>query len=104
MCSQDYILSSNFILFITDSFILDENWIISQALTFVAAGFAPTATLYTVILYELSFAQQCQIELRKEILKNFPGNEPITYDKVMKMDYLHMVVSGEYVAVKLNIL
>lgn len=84
----------------TEYFILDKTWIISQALTIIAAGFTPTATLYTLTLYELSFDQQCQDELRKEILENFPGNEPITHEKVMKMHYLHMVTSGEYAAVK----
>lgn len=66
-----------------------------QAFLFFEAGFETSATLMTFCMFELAANEDIQDMLRKEIvnvLKKYDGK--ITYDAIMDMPYLEMVLQG----------
>ena len=72
-----------------------DNELISQSFLFFVAGFDTVSTAMTFLSYELSLNPEIQQRLFEEIREvdeNLEG-KAISYDLVMKMQYLDMVVS-----------
>lgn len=70
---------------------------LAQSFMFFAAGFETSSTTMTFCLHELSWHLDIQERLRKEInetMKKYDGK--LTYDGIMEMKYLDMVLEGEY--------
>lgn len=73
--------------------ITDED-IISQALIFFFAGFDSVSALMCFMAYELALNIDIQRKLRNEILDTYKEcNGKLTYESLMKMKYMDMVVS-----------
>nr|CAH7720140.1 unnamed protein product [Callosobruchus chinensis] len=63
---------------------------------FFFGGCETSAGLINFLFYELAANQEIQIRLRKDIqatLKQCDGN--LTYEALVKMEYMDMVVSGK---------
>lgn len=72
----------------------DKDRMIAQAITFFVAGFETTSNAVAFCLYELCLRQDCQDKLREEINKTIQTEDDITFDNILKMQYLDMVLSG----------
>lgn len=73
---------------------LDE--ITAQCFLFFIAGFETSSTAITFALYELSKQPDIQENLREEIHETLAENNgKMTYDSLMKMNYLNKVVNGK---------
>ncbi|XP_017777869.1 PREDICTED: cytochrome P450 9e2-like [Nicrophorus vespilloides] len=73
--------------------ITDED-IIAQALIFFLAGFDTSSTLMCYVAYELAINLDIQAKLRENIMSTDEKcNGKITYEALMKMKYLDMVIS-----------
>ncbi|XP_030754993.1 probable cytochrome P450 6a14 [Sitophilus oryzae] len=73
---------------------ITEDEIIAQCFIFFAAGYETSSTTTTFALLELSQDQEIQDKLRaeiKDVLERHDGK--ITYDAVMEMTYLEMVLN-----------
>lgn len=83
--------------------ITDED-ITAQALVFFLGGFDTVSVLMTFASYELAISPEVQEKLRNEVdemLKKHNGE--LTYDGLMGMKYLDMVVSGtEYACIRIR--
>lgn len=78
------------------SFSMDE--ILAQSIVFFLAGFETSATTISFALLEMSLNQDIQDKLRKEINEVLQQHEgKISYEAVMEMKYLDMIVNGMYV-------
>lgn len=77
-----------------ENFKYDGDDLLAQAASFFSAGFETTATTISFALYELALNPEMQSRLRTEILEalNQSGGK-ISYDLVMSLPYLDMVVS-----------
>ncbi|CAM4350580.1 unnamed protein product [Leuciscus chuanchicus] len=72
---------------------LTDHEILSQSLIFILGGYETTSTTLTFLLYNLTTNPDCLEKLVGEIDTNFPLDSPITYDALMKMDYLEMAIN-----------
>ncbi|CAH1154866.1 unnamed protein product [Phaedon cochleariae] len=73
---------------------LDDDDILSQAMIFFLGGFDTVSKLLSFICYELAINKGVQERLRKEIGDVSRENDgKITYEAIMKMDYMDMVIS-----------
>lgn len=76
--------------------------IVGQCFIFFFAGFETTKTLLSFGGYVLATNQDIQEKLRKEIVAVLKENDGIvTYDGIMKMKYLEMVLFGMLIFVSL---
>ena len=74
---------------------LDENVIAAQAFVFFVAGYDTSANTIAFCLHELALNPEIQEMARQDILESmekFDGK--LTYDAVLEMKYLDMIVSG----------
>ncbi|XP_045463873.1 uncharacterized protein LOC123673437 [Harmonia axyridis] len=67
--------------------------IAAQAFLFFLAGFEAVATLICLTVHELAVNPDIQKKLIDEIDENWPEDDKPSYNKVMNMTYLDMVVS-----------
>lgn len=75
--------------------------ITAQALIFIFGGFESSATLMCFIAYELALHSDIQKKLQNEIDETLKEcNGKITYDTLLGMKYLDMVVSGMYLVIR----
>ncbi|XP_059414863.1 cytochrome P450 3A30-like [Carassius carassius] len=72
---------------------LTDHEILSQSFIFILGGYETTSTTLTYLLYNLATNPDCLEKLVEEIDKNFPPDTPITYDALMKIDYLEMAIN-----------
>ncbi|ROL49457.1 Cytochrome P450 3A27 [Anabarilius grahami] len=72
---------------------LTDHEILSQSFVFILGGYETTSTTLTFLLYNLVTNPDCLEKLVEEIDTNFPPDTPITYDALMKMDYLEMAIN-----------
>ena len=77
--------------------VLDEDTIIAQSILFLIAGFETSSTLLTYACYELALNEDIQEKLRNEIKDVLERHEgKCTYEALQEMNYLEMVLLGEY--------
>nr|CAD7462466.1 unnamed protein product [Timema tahoe] len=73
---------------------LEGDDFVAQAFVFLAAGFETSSTTTTYALYELALDLDIQNKLRHEIITVLEKHDrKVTYDAMMEMNYLDMVVS-----------
>nr|CAD7603115.1 unnamed protein product [Timema genevievae] len=78
----------------TPDFKLEGDDFVAQAFVFLAAGFETSSTTTTYALYELALDLDIQNKLRHEIITVLEKyDRKVTYDAMMEMNYLDMVVS-----------
>lgn len=68
---------------------------VAQSMTFFVAGFETTSNAVAFALYELCLRNDCQDKLREEINEYIKTDEDVTFDKIQKLKYLDMVLSGK---------
>lgn len=72
----------------------------AQAFVFFIAGFETTSTTLNFCLLELALNQDIQDRLRREISTKLKDNSGrFSYDSIMDMDYMDLVVNGNYLHV-----
>lgn len=75
-------------------FKFDGDDLLAQAASFFTAGFETSSTTTAFALYELALQPDIQNTLRKEIVEALDqSGEKITYDTIMSLPYLDMVIS-----------
>nr|XP_009934832.1 PREDICTED: cytochrome P450 3A29-like [Opisthocomus hoazin] len=72
---------------------LSDEEILAQALVFVLAGYETTSSTLSYISYNLATHPDVQQRLQDEIDANLPNKATPTYNAVMQMEYLDMVVN-----------
>lgn len=65
----------------------------AQTVVFIFAGYDATSTSISFIMYELATHPDVQKKLQDEIDRALPNKAPVTYDALMDMEYLDMVVN-----------
>ena len=76
---------------------IEGDTLVAQSFAFFFAGFETSSSTMMFALYELAKRPDVQSRLRMEMQKVLGkhGHE-VTYEAIQEMDYLHMVISGEY--------
>ncbi|XP_035513181.1 cytochrome P450 3A40-like [Morone saxatilis] len=72
---------------------LTDNEILSQAMIFIFAGYETSSSTLGFIAYSLATHPETQKILQQEIDETFPEKSQPTYDALMQMEYLDMVVN-----------
>ncbi|NXM74906.1 CP3AO protein, partial [Serilophus lunatus] len=72
---------------------LTDPEILSQAFIFIFAGYEPTSNSLCFVAYELATHPDVQQKLLQEIDTVLPNKAPLTYESLMKMEYLDMVLN-----------
>ncbi|XP_072799381.1 cytochrome P450 3A29-like isoform X1 [Vicugna pacos] len=67
--------------------------IVAQGIIFIFAGYETTSNSLSFIMYELATHPDVQQKLQEEIDATFPNKAPPTYDGLLQMEYLDMVVN-----------
>ncbi|XP_028644431.1 cytochrome P450 3A25 isoform X2 [Grammomys surdaster] len=65
----------------------------AQSVIFIFGGYDATSTSISFIMYELATRPDVQKKLQDEIDRALPNKAPVTYDALMDMEYLDMVVN-----------
>ncbi|NWV22925.1 CP3A9 protein, partial [Origma solitaria] len=66
--------------------------VLAQAFIFIFAGYEPTSTSLCYLAYELAMHPDVQQKLLQEIDTVLPNKAPLTYEAIMKLEYLDMTV------------
>ncbi|XP_072415399.1 cytochrome P450 3A21-like isoform X1 [Chiloscyllium punctatum] len=77
---------------LTDKALTDTE-ILAQALTFIFAGYETSGTTLAFAAYNLAMYPDVQKKLQQEIDETFSNKAPPTYDGVMQLEYMDMVIS-----------
>uniref|UniRef100_A0A8C9ZUC7 unspecific monooxygenase n=1 Tax=Sander lucioperca TaxID=283035 RepID=A0A8C9ZUC7_SANLU len=72
---------------------LNDHEILSQAMIFIFAGYETSSTTLGFIAYTLATHPHIQKTLQEEIDETFPEKVRPTYEAVMQMEYLDMVIN-----------
>ncbi|KAL1764808.1 cytochrome P450 3A31, partial [Sigmodon hispidus] len=72
---------------------LSDMEIIAQSVIFIFAGYETTSSTLAFALHSLATHPDVQKKLQEEIDAALPNKAPPTYDKVMEMEYLDMVLN-----------
>ncbi|XP_061098811.1 cytochrome P450 3A30-like [Conger conger] len=72
---------------------LTHHEILSTAATFLAAGFETTSKTLTFLIYCLATNPDVMKRLLDEIDKVFPNKSPVTYEQLVHLEYLDMVLN-----------
>ncbi|KAG3259978.1 cytochrome P450 3A9-like [Ictidomys tridecemlineatus] len=72
---------------------LSDLELVAQSIIFIFAGYETTSSALSFILYELATHPDVQTKLQQEIDAVLPNKAPATYDTVLQMEYLDMVVN-----------
>ncbi|XP_031791848.1 cytochrome P450 3A8 isoform X1 [Piliocolobus tephrosceles] len=72
---------------------LSDLELVAQSVIFIFAGYETTSSVLSFIMYELATHPDVQQKLQEEIDAVLPNKAPPTYDTVLQMEYLDMVVN-----------
>lgn len=72
--------------------VLTDTEILAQAFTFIFAGYETSSNTLSYVAYSLAVHPDVQKKLQQEIDEAFPNKAPPTYDGVMHLEYLEMVI------------
>ncbi|XP_008696610.1 cytochrome P450 3A12-like isoform X1 [Ursus maritimus] len=72
---------------------LSDLELVAQSMTFLFAGYETTSTSLSFFAYELATHPDVQQKLQEEIDATFPNKAPPTYDALVQMEYLDMVLN-----------
>uniref|UniRef100_A0A8C5Q4P5 Cytochrome P450 n=1 Tax=Leptobrachium leishanense TaxID=445787 RepID=A0A8C5Q4P5_9ANUR len=72
---------------------LSDSELMAQGLIFILAGYETTSTTMTFLAYNIATNPDVQTKLQQEIDTFLPNKAPPTYEAVMQMEYLDMVVN-----------
>uniref|UniRef100_A0A8C5W7K9 unspecific monooxygenase n=1 Tax=Microcebus murinus TaxID=30608 RepID=A0A8C5W7K9_MICMU len=73
--------------------VLSDLELIAQSIIFIFAGYETTSSVLSFIMYELATHPDVQRKLQEEIDGTLPNKTPATYDALVQMEYLDMVVN-----------
>ncbi|CAH2328669.1 cytochrome P450 3A9-like [Pelobates cultripes] len=71
---------------------LTDEEIMAQSLIFIFAGYETTSLSLSYLFYSLAIHPDVQLKLQKEIDSYLPDKATPTYDTLMQMEYLDMVI------------
>uniref|UniRef100_A0A2K6LWI5 Cytochrome P450 3A n=1 Tax=Rhinopithecus bieti TaxID=61621 RepID=A0A2K6LWI5_RHIBE len=72
---------------------LSDLELVAQSIIFIFAGYETTSSVLSFIMYELATHPDVQQKLQEEIDAVLPNKAPPTYDTMLQMEYLDMVVN-----------
>ncbi|NWI07563.1 CP3AD protein, partial [Tichodroma muraria] len=72
---------------------LTDTEVLAQAFIFIFAGYEPTSSSLGYLAYELAMHPDVQEKVIQEIDTVLSNKAPLTYDAVMKLEYLDMTVN-----------
>uniref|UniRef100_A0A8C7CAK4 unspecific monooxygenase n=1 Tax=Neovison vison TaxID=452646 RepID=A0A8C7CAK4_NEOVI len=72
---------------------LSDLELVAQSIIFIFAGYETTSTSLSFLVYELATHPDVQQKLQEEIDATFPKKAPPTYDGLVQMEYLDMVLN-----------
>ncbi|NWW30693.1 CP3A9 protein, partial [Panurus biarmicus] len=72
---------------------LTDTEVLAQAFIFIFAGYEPTSNTLGFLAYELALHPDVQQKLLQEIDTVLPNKAPLTYEAIMKLEYLDMTLS-----------
>uniref|UniRef100_A0A8C3NIV8 Cytochrome P450 3A n=1 Tax=Geospiza parvula TaxID=87175 RepID=A0A8C3NIV8_GEOPR len=67
--------------------------VLAQAFIFIFAGYEPTSNTLGFLAYELAMHPDVQEKVLQEIDTVLPNKAPLTYEAIMKLEYLDMTVN-----------
>ncbi|NXB06843.1 CP3A9 protein, partial [Cnemophilus loriae] len=72
---------------------LTDTEVLAQAFIFIFAGYEPTSNSLGYLAYELALHPDVQEKLLQEIDTVLPNKAPLTYEAIMKLEYLDMTLN-----------
>ncbi|XP_025236308.1 cytochrome P450 3A5 isoform X4 [Theropithecus gelada] len=72
---------------------LSDQELVAQSIIFIFAGYETTSSVLSFIIYELATHPDVQQKLQEETDAVLPNKAPATYDAMVQMEYLDMVVN-----------
>ncbi|XP_044515873.1 cytochrome P450 3A4-like [Gracilinanus agilis] len=72
---------------------LSDEEILAQSIIFIFAGYETTSSVLSFLFYHLATNPEIQEKLQKEIDAVLPNKEAVTYDALVQMEYLDMVIN-----------
>ncbi|KAI1884629.1 hypothetical protein AGOR_G00228350 [Albula goreensis] len=72
---------------------LTDHEILSQAVTFIFAGYETSSSTLSFLAYSLATNPEIMEKLLDEIDEFFPDKAPVKYEPLMKMEYLDMILN-----------
>ncbi|XP_074056018.1 cytochrome P450 3A24-like [Macrotis lagotis] len=77
----------------TDSYKeLSDEEVLAQSIIFLFAGYETTSSVLSFLFYNLATHPEVQQKLQQEIDASLPNKESVTYENLMQMEYLDMVI------------
>ncbi|XP_003798919.1 cytochrome P450 3A4-like isoform X1 [Otolemur garnettii] len=73
--------------------VLSDVELVAQSIIFIFAGYETTSSALSFLMYELATHPDVQQKLQDEIDAALPSKTPATYDAMVQMEYLDMVVN-----------
>ncbi|XP_036597166.1 cytochrome P450 3A24-like [Trichosurus vulpecula] len=71
---------------------LNDEEILAQSIIFILAGYETSSSVLSFLFYNLATHPEIQQKLQKEIDAVLPNKEAVTYDALLQMEYLDMVI------------
>ncbi|XP_069889709.1 cytochrome P450 3A5-like isoform X1 [Dipodomys merriami] len=75
---------------------LSDSELIAQSITFIMAGYETTSNALSFVMYALATHPDVQKKLQEEIDRALPNKAPVTYDTLVEMEYLDMIVNETF--------
>uniref|UniRef100_A0A3B1K4E6 Cytochrome P450 3A n=1 Tax=Astyanax mexicanus TaxID=7994 RepID=A0A3B1K4E6_ASTMX len=72
---------------------LTDHEILSQAMTFIFAGYETSSSTLTFFFYNIATNPEAMKKLQQEVDRTFPNRAPVLYDALVSMDYLDAAMS-----------
>ncbi|XP_036624679.1 cytochrome P450 3A4-like [Trichosurus vulpecula] len=72
---------------------LSDEEIVAQSIIFLFAGYEATSSVLSFLFYNLATHPEVQQKLQEEIDAVLPNKEAVTYDALVQMEYLDMVIN-----------